>query len=179
MRILVALFFVLLIVLSCSDKNKVPRGILPPPKMQAVLWDMLSVGEFLNGYVFVIDSLDRMNESSKKYGQVLQFHNITREEFDRSYLYYRQHNELMKVVLDSLSKRQADPAETFKPRADSAKADTTKIDSAKVDSMKVVSAKIDSIKQGSRKKMFDTLKRVNTLRRDSLKKRMRRRLAVP
>ena len=93
--------------------------------MQAVLWDMISTGEFLTAYVLNKDSVDKMAESSKLYGQALQFHHITREEFDKSYLYYRQHPALMKVILDSLSKKQLAPIEIIKPEIDSVKKNDT------------------------------------------------------
>ncbi len=89
--------------------------------MQAVLWDMISTGEFLTAYVLNKDSIDKMTESSKLYGQTLQFHHITREEFDKSYLYYRQHPALMKIILDSLSKKQVTPIEIPGPQMDTIK----------------------------------------------------------
>jgi hypothetical protein len=92
-------------LISCSDKKAIPKDILPKEKMQAVLWSLINAGEFLNGYVLK-DSVDKVAESSKAYGQVFQIHHITKEEFDKSFSYYRQHYELMKAILDSLGKRQ-------------------------------------------------------------------------
>jgi hypothetical protein len=125
MRKLVPLFFILLFIISCSDKKKIPKGVLPQAKMQAVLWDMISAGEFLTAYVLNKDSVDKMAESSKLYGQTLQFHHITREDFDKSYLFYQQHPALMKVILDSLSKKQVTPIETFRPQIDTVKKNDT------------------------------------------------------
>jgi len=56
-------------------------------------------------YILNKDSIDRVAESSKIYGQVFQVHHITKEEFDKSYSYYREHPELMRILLDSLSKK--------------------------------------------------------------------------
>ena len=106
MRNLSFLFIALVLITSCKDKNKIPKDIFPKEKMQAVLWSMINAGEFLNGYVLYKDSVDKVAESLKTYGQVFQIHHITKEEFDKSYLYYREHPELMKVILDSLSKKQ-------------------------------------------------------------------------
>ncbi|HEY6502561.1 MAG TPA: DUF4296 domain-containing protein [Chitinophagaceae bacterium] len=141
MRKLFTVIFVFLLAIACSDRKKIPKGILPQPKMQEVLWDMISAGEFLNGYVLMKDSVDRLAESSKKYGQVLQFHHITKEEFEKSYSYYRQHPELMKVILDSLSKKQIIPEEIYKPET-------------------------------------DTLKKADTIKRDTLRKRLPKKIAV-
>jgi Domain of unknown function (DUF4296) len=112
------LFFVLFLLTSCSNKEKIPKDILPKEKMQAVLWSMINAGEFLNGYVLK-DSVDKETESSKVYGQVFQIHRISKEEFDKSYSYYRQHPELMKVILDSLSKRQTFANEQGQKKQDS------------------------------------------------------------
>ncbi|MDP4260931.1 MAG: DUF4296 domain-containing protein [Bacteroidota bacterium] len=108
MKKIIALSFVFLLLLSsCSDKGGTPRGILPKEKMQAVLWDMISAAEFLNGYVLNKDSVNKLAESSKIYGRVFQVNHITREEFDKSYSYYRGHPELMQTMLDSLGKKRA------------------------------------------------------------------------
>jgi Domain of unknown function (DUF4296) len=95
------------IAVSCSDSNSVPRGILSKEKMQNILWDMIDAGEFLDTYALNKDSVDKVAQSSRVYGQVFQVYHITREEFDKSYTYYRQHPSLMKTILDTLSKRQA------------------------------------------------------------------------
>ena len=106
MKKLLFFFFSLLLFNACKDKDKVPKGILPKEKMQEVLWSLISAGEFLNGYILSKDSVDRVAESSRVYGQVFQIHHISREEFDKSYFYYREHPDLMQVILDSLSKKQ-------------------------------------------------------------------------
>jgi hypothetical protein len=106
MRNSLLLFFVLLLIASCSRKKEMPKDILPREKMQEVLWSMISAGEFLNAYILNNDSVQKIAEISKTYGQVFQVHHITKEEFDRSWLYYRGHPEIMKVMLDSLSKKR-------------------------------------------------------------------------
>jgi Domain of unknown function (DUF4296) len=118
MRKLLFLFFNLFFIISCSDKNKVPNYVLPEEKMQAVLWSMINAGEFLNGYILNKDSVDRVAESSKIYGQVFQIHHVTKEEFDKSYLYYREHPDLMKAILDSLSKKKANTVEQIQQKKD-------------------------------------------------------------
>ena len=90
---------------SCKTKPDVPADILPKEKMQEVMWSMINAGEFLNGYVLIKDSIDKVLESSKVYGQVFQIHHISKEEFARSYAYYREHPVLMKAILDSLKNK--------------------------------------------------------------------------
>lgn len=112
-------FFIFLIPFSCSDRMKIPKGVLPRDKMEQVLWDMISAGEFLNSYTAGNDSIDKLSESAKLYGKVLKMHNVTLEEFNKSYSYYQLHPELMKSVLDSLSKKEMNGIGPGKVRRDS------------------------------------------------------------
>lgn len=77
------------------------------------MWDMMNAGQYISAYVLTKDSLDKIGESTKVYGQVLQLHAVSKEEFEKSYTYYRDHPELMKVILDSLSKKQTYTVEKF------------------------------------------------------------------
>lgn len=113
------LFCIAVIALSCSRKNSLPKDILPQEKMKEVLWSMINAGEFLNAYVLNKDSIDKVAESSKIYGQVFQVHQITREQFDKSYTYYREHPALMKIILDSLTKKQSPSIQPMPEQADS------------------------------------------------------------
>ena len=107
MRKLFLTLSILSLLFSCSDKNKLPKGILPKQKMQEVMWDMIRTGEFLNGFVLYKDTaIDKVAESQKWYNKVYQLHKITKTDFDRSYAYYQDHPVLMKELLDSLSKKQ-------------------------------------------------------------------------
>ena len=146
MRKTILLFSIIVFITSCSNRNKVPKGILAPPKMQEVLWDMISAGEFLNGYVLNKDSIDRFAESSVIYGKVLQFHQVSRNQFEKSYLYYRQHPALMKIILDTLSKRQIPPEE--------------------------LDEKPDTIEQVKPVELADTLKKLDTALRKIRRQRM-------
>ena len=98
---------------SCGNNNKLPKNVLPQDKMREVLWDMMNAGQYVSSYVLTKDSIDKIGESTKVYGQVLQLHAVSKEEFERSYAYYRDHPDLMKVILDSLSKKQTYTVEKF------------------------------------------------------------------
>ncbi|WP_276500457.1 DUF4296 domain-containing protein [Terrimonas pollutisoli] len=107
------------IVFSCSNKDKLPAGILSRQKMREVVWDMSRTAEFLNGFVFNKDSsIDKIAESEKWYNKVYQLHKTTKKEFERSYSYYQSHPDLMRELLDSLSKKTM-PIRPPKPTKDS------------------------------------------------------------
>ena len=91
---------VLLALLGCTDE--VPEGILPPGKMQMVMWDMLQADE-LTAYEFTKDSTEPVVSNKLHYYQnIYQIHQISREEFRNSMEYYQSHPELLKTVLDSI-----------------------------------------------------------------------------
>lgn len=144
---------VLLIVLlaACSNKNKLPNGILPQPKMQAIMWELLSTGEFLNAFVFPKDTaINQVTESQPWYNKIFELHQTTKAQFEKSYAYYREHPAVMKVLLDSLSNR------TYKP-------DTLQV--VTVDTVQDITA------DTSKKEQIDPARAATP---DSLKKKIRR-----
>ncbi len=97
--VLVTLFF------SCS-KTKMPNGILEPEKMQAVFWDYMRADVYVNEYLRKDSGRDLQKESAKLQQQVFQLHKISREQFYKSYEYYLNHTNEMKIMLDTLQVRQ-------------------------------------------------------------------------
>ena len=92
---------------ACSDKDKLPKGVMHKQQMLEILWDMIRAGEFLNAFVIHRDSsVDKIAESEKWYNKIYQMHKTSKVEFEKSYAYYVNHPGLMKELLDSLSKRQ-------------------------------------------------------------------------
>ena len=65
MKIFFLLLFVVVIDAGCKSKNS---EVLPPKKMQALLWDMMRADQFLADYVMNKDtSINRITESLKHY----------------------------------------------------------------------------------------------------------------
>lgn len=105
-------FFVVVILLTgaCSTQQKVPDNILPPPQMQAVLWDMFRAGNFVTSFQLAADStLTREKEQIKWFNRVLQVHQVKEEQFKKSMEYYKRHPELLSVIMDSLSRKSLTP----------------------------------------------------------------------
>lgn len=98
---------------ACRNDQQIPRGVLPKDKMQAVMWDMLNASQYLSLYRLTKDTVNKTAESARIYGQVFQVNHITKAEFEKSYAYYRDHPTLMKVIMDSLNKRQSYTVEKF------------------------------------------------------------------
>ena len=107
----------LLLVCSCNSSQKVPKEILPPEKMETVLWDLMRSGALVNNFILSKDStLDKNQEHIKWVNRVLTFHQITEKQFKKSFSYYQEHPELMSVIMDSISKREEDPVIRLNPK---------------------------------------------------------------
>lgn len=98
----------LFLIAACGSKNKVPGNVLPPKKMEAILWDMMRADQLLADYVLNKDTAkDKDKESIKMYEQIFGFHKISKEEFERSFSYYRSNPERLKVIMDSIQNRKS------------------------------------------------------------------------
>lgn len=110
MRTVFLFFFALLFLTGCKKKNSVPDNVLPPAKMQALLWDMMRADQFLTEYVLSRDTAKKKDaESIKLYEQIFSFHQVSKEEFQKSFEFYQFHPEHLKVILDSITKRKFEP----------------------------------------------------------------------
>lgn len=102
--VIIGLFF----LTACRNRNKVPADVLPPAKMKAVLWDIMRADQLLAGYVLNKDSaLNKTTESLKYYQQVFAIHTISRDEFQHSFSWYREHPVLFRAILDSINGSKA------------------------------------------------------------------------
>jgi hypothetical protein len=88
---------------GCSGKDSVPFGILPVDKMSPILWDIIEADQY--AAILVKDSthVDPKLERLRLYAQVFRTHGITREKFQKSYNYYKEHPEINKTLYDSLA----------------------------------------------------------------------------
>ena len=104
MNRLVILIFLSFIV-ACSHKDEIPKGVLPPEQMKGVMWDMLQAERFSSGFLKrdSIAGRDIQKENFKLYDQVFQVHNITKDEFIKSFRFYLGRPDLSKIMFDSLS----------------------------------------------------------------------------
>lgn len=91
---------------ACSDKDKLPEGVLPKQKMREIMWDMIRAGEFLQSYVLPKDStIDKVAEYEKWHDKIYVIHKTNKAAFEKSFAYYKAHPILMKEMLDTLARR--------------------------------------------------------------------------
>ncbi len=89
---------------SCTSPDDVPKKILPVNKMRTVLWEVMQADEAVNYYYLRDTSLNRAKKAEELYQKVLVMHNISYEEFNKSFGYYQSRPDLLKQILDSMHK---------------------------------------------------------------------------
>lgn len=108
MRFKIIVAVVLIGLISCTQKDSVPDGVIPPHKMEKVLWDMMLADRFSTLYILKDSArLDEKAETFKMYDRVFQIHKIDKEIFTKSFRFYMERPDLTKVIMDSIA-AQAD-----------------------------------------------------------------------
>lgn len=101
-----------LLLAACSGGPKVPKDILPPPKMERIMWDMMQADGFMLNPV-PSDSLSgRQARRTELYQLVLHIHKVDKASFARSMKFYEAHPELLKDVV-GLMEKQTDKRPDF------------------------------------------------------------------
>ncbi len=90
-------------ILFYSCKYSMPSGIIEQNKMQEILWDVLRADALSQQLINRDPAKSLPNESLKLTRQVFLIHNITEEQFEKSYSYYTHHPDMMRTMLDSLN----------------------------------------------------------------------------
>lgn len=139
--LLVCLSITVWFVVSCTDKDKIPAGVLPKDKMEKVLWDMIQAERYRES--FIRDSSTMKTETFKLYAQVFAIHQVSKDEFIKSYKFYMSRPDIARIMFDSLATRaNRRREELYKPKPLDTASVQQKVDSLKKsDSLKVDTAK--------------------------------------
>ncbi|GEO10405.1 DUF4296 domain-containing protein [Segetibacter aerophilus] len=106
----------LIISIGCAS-SPVPKNILPPERMQKVVYDLIRIDEFVNNFVIKDSTVDIKKKRSILYEQVFKVNQTSRKEFYQSYKYYQQHPDVQKGLYDSLyEKMNRQKIEEAKPK---------------------------------------------------------------
>jgi hypothetical protein len=97
--------FLLSTLVSCS-KKKAPGDILPPDKMEQVLWEQMKADAFTKEFIARDSSKDPVKENLILQEKIFQKYHTNRESFYKSYEWYLAHDEQMKDILDSVIAKQ-------------------------------------------------------------------------
>jgi len=104
-------------LLFAACKSKRSNSVIPPDKMELVLRDMMRADKFLADYVLNKDTTKKIDsESVKLYQQIFSIHQISGEQFQKSFSYYKEHPDQLRSIMDSLSRPvSAAPTEMVQP----------------------------------------------------------------
>lgn len=97
--------FSLVFLMACKQ-NKLPKGVIPQTKMEAVFWDYVQADIFAKDFVSLDSSKNAVKENAILQEAVFKKHGVSREVFNNSYKYYATHEKLMTALLDSISAKQ-------------------------------------------------------------------------
>jgi hypothetical protein len=101
----IAYIFICIFLLACSN-SKVPYGIIEPEDMENILWDEMKADAFTKEFVSKNASLDLQKENIDIQQKIFSKYKIDKEEFYKSYQYYQAHEDMLKVMLDSIINKQ-------------------------------------------------------------------------
>lgn len=94
------IFFFAVFIYSCKSSD--PGDILPPKKMQSVLWDVMLADEMTEYYAGTDSTFRSLSKHADYYQKIFSIHKVSKEDFTRSLAYYESHPSQLKPILDSL-----------------------------------------------------------------------------
>jgi len=109
---------------SCSDSNKIPKGILSQKQMVDLLVDM-HLSEAINGQRFRLDQTTK-NFSNDLYFSICKKHDVDPDVFAKSVLYYGKHPEKYDAIYDQVLNRLNEMEEQAKKEEPKLKPDDGK-----------------------------------------------------
>ena len=87
---------------SCSGKNKTPLGIIPPKEMSEIMWDVIRAQTLANEIARKDSSVNVESQTKTLTKKVFEIHHITYSSFDKSYDWYTNHPDALRLMFDSL-----------------------------------------------------------------------------
>jgi hypothetical protein len=114
------LFFVLLNICFACGKNA--KSVMPINEMKIVMWDMMNADNWYSSMTIKDTMALKDKRNIALYQQVFKWHQITQEQFYKSYHYYELHPEEMKILFDSLESYATKQRMTFEGKPIKAKA---------------------------------------------------------
>lgn len=103
MRILAIVMCSALLLVGCKTKPEeveVPDHILDKEKMVAVMADIHLAESY--GYMLRVKENVRTTLAEREYAKVLKTHNITMDEFKKSYDWYMEHPSIFDLMYDDV-----------------------------------------------------------------------------
>ena len=112
-RLLLSLLLVNLLF-SCKPASKEVSLILPPKKMQVVLWDFIRIDTYDADIASKNKKLKDTLDNISRQNALFKHHQITKQAFENSLTYYKNHPQEFLPILDSILTMQ-DRSKTYEP----------------------------------------------------------------
>lgn len=96
------LTFGLLLCLLCACSGDVPKGVMPPQKMEAVLNDVIHADEWVDFARLQDSTFLKFSKRAALYDSVFRLHQISKEDYRKSMAFYQSRPDLLKEILQSL-----------------------------------------------------------------------------
>ena|SRR6218665_3053288 len=142
-------FFSIILVLTIAACKgpQMPKTVLPPEKMQAVMWDYFKADIYVNEYMRADTTVHNLDvESARLQQKIFNKHKVSSKQFYTSLDYYLAHTDLLKNLMDTMIVRQEKPLGPGASTPEKSETDTVK-------------SKIKNLLDKKRiPKLYDTLK---------------------
>lgn len=103
MKMPVIWFCIIVLLFSCGNKQ-VPEGkVLSSDKMQAVMWDIMQAEAYTDFYLKKDSTKNIFLRNAALQKKVFSIHQISKEDFYKTYDFYSSHSNDMRILLDSIS----------------------------------------------------------------------------
>ena len=110
------LILFLFFFISCNQRDKMPKDVYSPKKMEPILLDYFNAEAYAKELHKKDSSINDTTESLRLQQLVFKKHKISKEDFYRNFNYYNSHPELMAQVLDSLIAHHAEVEKRIRKR---------------------------------------------------------------
>ncbi len=118
MRILAGICFFFFLMVSCGDRSTVPADVLSQKEMSKVLTDILLAESFVENFSPIKSNEPRDSAIASEVDKVLAIHKVTKENFMKSYRFYKTRPAFFKLIMDSIyagNQRYQDKIDHKKP----------------------------------------------------------------
>ena len=102
-----------LFCVACSG-DAVPKEVLPPEKMQAVMHDVIRVDEMVDFLRMSDSTYQPFSKRTALYDTVFGLHNITKKRFQNSLKYYQGRPDLLKEIMGNIHAEITDTTNKLK-----------------------------------------------------------------
>ncbi len=94
-----------MLLCSCTGKNGIPSGVLPPVQMEKLLFDVIVAEGYAESYLFKDSSKTKEQWMNEEMDRVLAIHKVSQETFMKSYDFYKTRPDLFKPITDTMNEK--------------------------------------------------------------------------